>query len=54
MFRRGSFVCTVNTTGAPVRIPVPGRLLLTSAGADPQVVDGEAVLAADSTDWWAV
>ncbi|MFF7454114.1 glycoside hydrolase family 13 protein [Kitasatospora sp. NPDC008115] len=53
-FRRGSFVCTANTTGAPVRIPAPGRLLLTSAGADPVVADGEAVLAADSTDWWAV
>ncbi len=53
-FRRGSFVCTVNATGAPVAIPTPGRLLLTSAGTDPRVVDGEAVLAADSTDWWAV
>ncbi|MET8703941.1 alpha-amylase family glycosyl hydrolase [Kitasatospora sp. NPDC004723] len=53
-FRRGSFVCTVNTTGAPVCIPAPGRLLLTSADADPVVTDGEAVLAADSTDWWAV
>ncbi|MCG6496194.1 glycoside hydrolase family 13 protein [Kitasatospora sp. A2-31] len=51
-FRRGSFVCTVNTTAEPVRIPAPGRLLLSSADA---VVDGgETVLAPDSTDWWAV
>ncbi|AUY48735.1 glycoside hydrolase family 13 protein [Streptomyces sp. CB01881] len=52
VFRRGSFVCTVNTTAEPVRIPAPGRLLLSSADA---VVDGgETVLAPDSTDWWAV
>ncbi|MFI6844153.1 glycoside hydrolase family 13 protein [Kitasatospora sp. NBC_00085] len=52
MFRRGSFVCTVNTTAEPVRIPAPGRLLLSSTDA---VVDaGETVLAPDSTDWWAV
>ncbi|MEU4118001.1 glycoside hydrolase family 13 protein [Kitasatospora sp. NPDC028055] len=51
-FRRGSFVCTVNTTGEPVRIPVPGRLLLSSTelGTD----GGETVLAPDSTGWWAV
>ncbi|MFI9326646.1 glycoside hydrolase family 13 protein [Kitasatospora sp. NPDC052868] len=52
VFRRGSFVCTVNTTAEPVRIAAPGRLLLSSADA---VVDGgETVLAPDSTDWWAV
>ncbi|MFE6055948.1 glycoside hydrolase family 13 protein [Kitasatospora sp. NPDC056446] len=51
-FRRGSFVCTVNTTGAPVRIAAPGTLLLASAEL---VVDGgETVLAPDSTGWWAV
>ncbi|MFE3878793.1 glycoside hydrolase family 13 protein [Kitasatospora sp. NPDC059146] len=51
-FRRGSFVCTVNTTGEPVRIPAPGRLLLSSTelGVD----GGETVLAPDSTGWWAV
>ncbi|MGW2548154.1 DUF3459 domain-containing protein, partial [Kitasatospora sp. NPDC001574] len=53
-FRRGAFVCTVNTTAGPVRIPVPGRLLLSSAGADPLIDGGETVLAPDSTDWWAV
>ncbi|MEV0193412.1 DUF3459 domain-containing protein, partial [Kitasatospora purpeofusca] len=52
-FRRGSFVCTVNTTGAPARIPAPGRLLLTSAEA--AETDGdEVVLFPDCTDWWAV
>ncbi|MFH8380283.1 glycoside hydrolase family 13 protein [Kitasatospora sp. NPDC018058] len=51
-FRRGSFVCTVNTTGEPVRIAAPGRLLL---GSTELVVDGgETVLAPDSTGWWAV
>ncbi|MFJ9839353.1 glycoside hydrolase family 13 protein [Kitasatospora sp. NPDC101155] len=51
-FRRGSFVCTVNTTGEPVRIAAPGRLLLASTEL---VVDGgETVLAPDSTGWWAV
>ncbi|MFF7991072.1 glycoside hydrolase family 13 protein [Kitasatospora xanthocidica] len=51
-FRRGSFVCTVNTTGEPVRIAAPGELLLASTEL---VVDGgETVLAPDSTGWWAV
>ncbi|MFI9359930.1 glycoside hydrolase family 13 protein [Kitasatospora sp. NPDC053057] len=51
-FRRGSFVCTVNTTGEPVRIAAPGRLLLASTEL---VVDGgETVLAPDTTGWWAV
>ncbi|MFI8080968.1 alpha-amylase family glycosyl hydrolase [Kitasatospora sp. NPDC086009] len=56
VFRRGSFVCTVNTTAEPVRIPAPGRLLLSSADAAPEAADagGEAVLGPDSTDWWAV
>ncbi|MEU8516250.1 glycoside hydrolase family 13 protein [Kitasatospora sp. NPDC048722] len=52
VFRRGSFVCTVNTGAEPVRIPAPGKLLLASAEL---VVDGgETVLAPDSTGWWAV
>ncbi|MFI9276132.1 glycoside hydrolase family 13 protein [Kitasatospora sp. NPDC052896] len=49
---RGAFVCTANTTGEPVRIPAPGRLLLSSA--ETVVVDGETVLPTDSTAWWAV
>ncbi|MFD4655538.1 glycoside hydrolase family 13 protein [Kitasatospora sp. NPDC058444] len=52
MFRRGAFVCTVNTTGLPVRIAAPGTLLLGSA--DLVVDGGETVLAPDSTGWWAV
>ncbi|MFJ9952212.1 glycoside hydrolase family 13 protein [Kitasatospora sp. NPDC091207] len=52
VFRRGSFVCTVNATAEPVRIAAPGRLLLSSA--DASVDGGETVLAPDSTDWWAV
>ncbi|MBD0671876.1 glycoside hydrolase family 13 protein [Kitasatospora sp. NPDC091335] len=52
MFRRGSFVCTTNTTGRPVRIAAPGALLL--ASADLVVDGGETVLAPDSTGWWAV
>ncbi|GAA2835851.1 glycoside hydrolase family 13 protein [Kitasatospora paracochleata] len=55
-FRResaaGSFVCTVNTTGEPVRIPAPGRILLSSTEA--VAVEGETVIPADSTIWWAV
>ncbi|MFI8461529.1 glycoside hydrolase family 13 protein [Kitasatospora sp. NPDC085464] len=51
-FRRGSFMCTVNTTGEPVRIASPGTLLL--ASADLVVDGGETVLAPDSTGWWAV
>ncbi|WP_354639113.1 glycoside hydrolase family 13 protein [Kitasatospora camelliae] len=55
-FRRdsaeGSFVCTVNVTGEPVRITTPGRILLSST--DAVAVDTETVLPADSTTWWAV
>ncbi|MER5933193.1 glycoside hydrolase family 13 protein [Streptomyces sp. NPDC002054] len=47
-FRRGGFVCTANTTGAPVQIPVPGTVLLASAPP------ADGVLAADSTVWWQV
>ncbi|MEU3570051.1 glycoside hydrolase family 13 protein [Kitasatospora sp. NPDC036755] len=52
VFRRGAFVCTVNTTGEPVRIAAPGTLLL--ASTDLVVDGGETVLAPDSTGWWAV
>lgn len=52
-FRRDGFACTANTTGEPVRLPAPGRLLLSSepvrAGGD-----GTAELPADTTAWWAV
>ncbi|MEU7553917.1 glycoside hydrolase family 13 protein [Streptomyces sp. NPDC044571] len=46
-FRRGDFVCTVNTTGEPVRLPAPGTLLLASTEpADPDT------LPADTAVWW--
>ncbi|MBT2482870.1 glycoside hydrolase family 13 protein [Streptomyces sp. ISL-94] len=46
-FRRGEFVCTVNTTGAPVRLPAPGTVLLASGDlAEPDV------LPADTAVWW--
>ncbi|TQK44063.1 alpha-glucosidase [Streptomyces sp. SLBN-118] len=48
--RPGGFVCTVNTTGAAVRIPAPGRVLLASTAVEP--AGGEAELPADSTVWW--
>ena len=51
-FARPGFVCTVNTTGAPVRVPAPGTLLLSSAPVD---TDGDTVeLPADTTVWWTV
>ncbi|MFJ6948222.1 DUF3459 domain-containing protein, partial [Streptomyces wuyuanensis] len=49
---REGFVCTTNTTGAPVRLPAPGALLLASAPV--AVDDGFAVLPADATAWWTV
>ncbi|MGW6907303.1 glycoside hydrolase family 13 protein [Streptomyces sp. NPDC054940] len=53
-FRRTSgardFVCVVNTTGGPVRIPAPGRLLLSSAPV--AVSGGEAEVPADGAAWW--
>lgn len=52
VFARPGFLCTVNTTGSPVRIPVRGSLLLASG---PFTVDGpEAELPADTTVWWTV
>ena len=52
VFARPGFLCTVNTTGSAVRIPVPGRLLLASA---PVTADGEETdLPGDTTLWWSV
>ncbi|MFE6842410.1 glycoside hydrolase family 13 protein [Streptomyces sp. NPDC057686] len=48
-FRRGDFLCTANTTGTAVRLPVVGEALLSSGEA---VEDG--VLPADTTVWWQV
>ncbi|MEV3860787.1 alpha-amylase family glycosyl hydrolase, partial [Streptomyces sp. NPDC050095] len=50
-FERPGFACTVNITSAPVRIPAPGAVLLSSAPV--AVVDGQVELPADSTVWWA-
>jgi alpha-glucosidase len=61
------FVCTVNLTGSPVTLPVPGRELLTS-GAPARAITATAagpagsgsdpaprvVIAADTAMWWAV
>ncbi|MEU9028265.1 glycoside hydrolase family 13 protein [Streptomyces sp. NPDC048383] len=56
-FRRGRFVCTVNTTGEPVAYAAPGasEVLLSScapdvAGTASGVLPG--VLPADSAVWW--
>ncbi|WP_411140587.1 glycoside hydrolase family 13 protein [Streptomyces sp. x-80] len=54
-FRRpGGLVCTVNTTGTPVRLPAPGRPLLSSRPADrqPAATDGVFELPADTAIWW--
>ncbi|MEU6015541.1 glycoside hydrolase family 13 protein [Streptomyces sp. NPDC047515] len=52
IFARPGFVCTVNTTSRPVRIPVRGTVLLSST---PVVTDGaEIELPADTTVWWTV
>ncbi len=49
-FRRGDFVCTVNTTGEPVRMSPPGTVLLVSGDAADQADPG--VLGADTAVWW--
>ncbi|MFE2143782.1 DUF3459 domain-containing protein, partial [Streptomyces sp. NPDC059456] len=47
-FRRGDFVCTVNTTGEPVRTPVRGTAVLLASAelTDP------GTLPADTAVWW--
>ncbi|MEU6313956.1 glycoside hydrolase family 13 protein [Streptomyces sp. NPDC047014] len=49
VFRRGRFLCAANTTGAAVRLPVSGEVLL-SSGAPAE----DGVLPADTTVWWQV
>ncbi|MGW3242631.1 glycoside hydrolase family 13 protein [Streptomyces sp. NPDC001070] len=51
-FRRPGFACTVNTTDAPVTLPVPGMVLLASSPVE-VTADG-VVVPADTTVWWAV
>ncbi|MCQ4206199.1 glycoside hydrolase family 13 protein [Streptomyces longispororuber] len=50
-FERPGFACTVNVTGAPVRIPAPGTVLLASSPVE--VTDGDIELPGDTTVWWA-
>ncbi|WP_405618750.1 glycoside hydrolase family 13 protein [Streptomyces sp. NBC_01508] len=54
VFARPGFLCTVNTTGAPVRIPVRGRVLLASGPFTESDEGSEAELPADTTVWWTV
>ncbi|MFJ8948783.1 glycoside hydrolase family 13 protein [Streptomyces sp. NPDC102381] len=51
-FERSGFACTVNTTGAAVRIDAPGDVLLASAPVE--VADGHVELPADATVWWEI
>ncbi|NKI44193.1 glycoside hydrolase family 13 protein [Streptomyces physcomitrii] len=47
------FFCTANTTGATVRLPAPGQLLLASTAEQPaRGTEGEVLLPPDSTVWW--
>ncbi|MCQ0022479.1 glycoside hydrolase family 13 protein [Streptomyces somaliensis DSM 40738] len=52
-FRRDGFACTANTTGEPVRVALPGRMLLSSEPVR-ACPDGTAELPADTTAWWVV
>ncbi|MGW7365637.1 glycoside hydrolase family 13 protein [Streptomyces sp. NPDC054841] len=49
---RDGFLCTTNTRGTDVEIPVPGSLLLSSA--TPGFNGGTVRLPADSSIWWAI
>ncbi|MER5946870.1 glycoside hydrolase family 13 protein [Streptomyces sp. NPDC001904] len=50
-FERPAFACTVNTTGAAVRITAPGTVLLASS---PVTVEDDTIeLPADCTVWWS-
>ncbi|MGW0708019.1 glycoside hydrolase family 13 protein [Streptomyces sp. NPDC002643] len=49
-FRRGDFVCVVNTTTESVRIPAYGDVLITNG--EVTVAADEAKLPGDTTVWW--
>ncbi|MES4906807.1 MULTISPECIES: glycoside hydrolase family 13 protein [unclassified Streptomyces] len=49
---RPGFVCTLNTLGEAVELPVPGRALLSSAPLDYGA--GTVRIPADSCAWWAI
>ncbi|MEV6393841.1 alpha-amylase family glycosyl hydrolase [Streptomyces sp. NPDC051907] len=49
---RPGLVCTLNTTGAPIEVPRPGRLLISSAAVDER--EDTVRIPADSSAWWAI
>ncbi|WP_406402998.1 glycoside hydrolase family 13 protein [Streptomyces sp. NBC_00879] len=49
---RPGLVCTLNTTGSVIEIPLPGRLLLCSDGMEPS--GDTARIPSDSCAWWAI
>ncbi|MGW2561836.1 glycoside hydrolase family 13 protein [Streptomyces sp. NPDC001514] len=49
---RDGFLCTTNTRGTEVELPVPGSVLLSSA--TPEFTGGTVRLPADSSTWWAI
>ncbi|MCX5382813.1 glycoside hydrolase family 13 protein [Streptomyces sp. NBC_00083] len=51
-FARPGFVCTLNTLGRAVQLPLPGRPLLTSAAVE--FDDENALLPGESAVWWAI
>ncbi|MFH8572316.1 glycoside hydrolase family 13 protein [Streptomyces sp. NPDC017993] len=51
-FSRPGLLCTVNTLGRDVELPLPGQPLLSSAPA--RIDGGTAVLPGDSCIWWAI
>jgi alpha-glucosidase len=49
---RTGLVCTLNTTGSEIELPLPGRLLISSAAMEP--VGDTARIPADCCAWWAI
>ncbi|MCP3817516.1 glycoside hydrolase family 13 protein [Streptomyces sp. A3M-1-3] len=49
---RPGLLCTLNTVGHAVEIPLPGRLLLSSGTVE--TAAGTARIPADSAAWWAI
>jgi alpha-glucosidase len=49
---RPGLVCTLNTTGSEIEIPLPGRLLLSSEAVESS--GDTARIPADSCAWWAI
>jgi alpha-glucosidase len=49
---RTGLVCTLNTTGSEIELPLPGRLLISSESMEP--VGDTARIPADCCAWWAI